>query len=322
MQEIEDEKDQNRRRCKRRIIATHPYKRQSSKAETEEIYFNHPHSNIKSIENNINASSINHVNVSSSNSGTSKKCRRNVFLPTEESSYLDSPEIVNYFIASKTFHQNVDKGSNTELPRKKIKNHWDALESIVHLRNPEIEEEFEEQRQIFENEGKVDKYGNVPEYLLFHGTTNESINKIAETNFLLDHLPKTRGKLMLFGTGTYFSELPGVSLMYGECLLLCKVLLGKIQRYHPNGQPPPEIPEGFDSRIVVRDGLDVVTVVKKPSQILPFCIVNIKRERIEQSGPIPTAAKNEAKQEVKDEDEDSDRDDPKTSPNQEQMQKG
>ena len=26
-------------------------------------------------------------------------------------------------------------------------------------------------------------------------------------------------------------------------LLLCKVLLGKCQRYHPNGSPPPEIPE-------------------------------------------------------------------------------
>jgi len=256
------------------------------------------------------------------NNGTSKRHRRTVFLPTEESSFLQSRDIINYFIASKTFHQNVNKGSETELPRKKIKNHTDALESIVYIDNPEIEEKFEEQRQKFESEGKLDKYGNVPEHYLFHGTTNESINKIAESNFSLEHLPKTRGKLMLFGTGAYFSELPGVSLMYGECLLLCKVLLGKIQRYHPNGQTPPEIPEGFDSRIVVRDGLDVVTVVKKPSQILPFCIVNVKRERIEQSGPTPTAAKNEANQEIKDEDEDSDRDDPKTSSNQEQMQKG
>jgi len=314
MQETENEKDQDGRRCKRRRVASHPYRRQS--LNPEEIYVYCPHSNIKSIDNNFNASINHEFGTSTKNSGTSKKCRRSVFIPTEESSYLDSPEIVNYFIASKTFHQNVDKGSNTELPRKKIKNHWDALESIVHIRNPEIEEKFEEQRKIFENEGKVDKYGNVPEYHLFHGTTNESINKIVESNFSLDHLPNTRGKLMLFGTGSYFSELPGVSLMYGECILLCKVLLGKCQRYHPNGQTPPEIPEGFDSRIVVRDGLDVVTVVKKPSQILPFCIVNIKRERIEQSGPIPTSAKKEEK------DEDSDKDESKTSPNQEQMQQG
>jgi len=250
------------------------------------------------------------------NNGTSKKHRRTVFLPTEESSFLNSRDIIHYFIASKTFHQNVNKGSETELPRKKIKNHSDALESIVYISNSAIEKQFEKQRKTFESEGKVDKYGNVPEFHLFHGTTNESINKIVETNFSLDHLPKTRGKLMLFGTGHYFSELPGVSLMYGECLLLCKVLLGKCQRYHPNGQTPPEIPDEFDSRVVIRDGLEVVTVVKKTSQILPFCIVNIKKERIEQSGPIPATKKI-----AKEEDTDSDRDESKTSPNQEQTQK-
>ena len=59
-------------------------------------------------------------------------------------------------------------------------------------------------------------------FLLFHGTSWESLNKIAENNFSVDHLPLERGKVMLFGRGVYLSELPGVSLMYGDNLLLCK----------------------------------------------------------------------------------------------------
>ena len=45
--------------------------------------------------------------------------------------------------------------------------------------------------------------------------------------------------------------------MYGEKLLLCKVILGKVQFYKPDGSTPPEIPEEFDSRVVLRDGLEV-----------------------------------------------------------------
>ena len=74
--------------------------------------------------------------------------------------------------------------------------------------------------------------------------------------------------------------------MYGESLLLCKVILGKCQKYYPNGQTPPPIPDGFDSRIVIKDGLEVVTVVKNASQILPYSIVNIKEGRIVQAGTL------------------------------------
>ena len=37
------------------------------------------------------------------------------------------------------------------------------------------------------------------------------------------------------------------------------------------------------SLVMIRDGLEVITVVKKPSQILPFRIVNVKKERIVQA---------------------------------------
>jgi len=220
-----------------------------------------------------------------------RKCDRTVFITSEENSYSSLPQFIFYLMATKIFYQNADKTSNDpKLPRKRILNYWDSLDSIVHINNQDLERNYESQKQLFENEGKVDKYGNVPELLLFHGTTNENINKIVDDNFNIDILPMNRGKLMLFGKGVYFSELPGVSLMYGESLILCKVLLGKCQKYYPNGLTPPEIPEDFDSRVIIREGLEVVTVVKKASQILPFCIVNIKKGRIVQIGSMANSA--------------------------------
>ena len=65
-----------------------------------------------------------------------------------------------------------------------------------------------------------------------------SINLIFRNNFSVDHEPVLQGdtvrtKKMMFGRGVYFSELPAVSLMYGDGLLLCKVLLGACQEYRP-----------------------------------------------------------------------------------------
>lgn len=173
---------------------------------------------------------------------------------------------------------------NPDLPRKNINNPWDALNSVVYIRNPKLETQFEAMKSKFKSEGKVNAFGDVEESLLFHGTSNEALNKIVENNFSLEQLPSERGKLMFFGRGMYFSQLPGVSLMYGTGLLLCKVILGKCERYYPNGATPPEIPEGFDSRVIIRDGQELVTVVKRPEQILPYCCLHIKQERIVQAG--------------------------------------
>ena len=115
----------------------------------------------------------------------------------------------------------------------------------------------------------------------------ESINKIVEGYFDID-FSTSRGVQgrMLFGRGVYFSQLPGVSLMYGEGLVLCKILLGKCELYHPQGQTPPPIPETFDSREVVRDGLGVVTVVCSVHQILPYCIFSVKHQLLSQAGNV------------------------------------
>ena len=80
---------------------------------------------------------------------------------------------------------------------------------MVYIHNQDSKTAFENLKKKFASEGKVDKYGNVCETLLYHGTTNESLNLIVEGNFSLEHVPLMRKKLMLFGTGVYFSELPG-----------------------------------------------------------------------------------------------------------------
>ena len=211
-------------------------------------------------------------------------CIRFVFNPTEEAIY-SFPEQIHYYISTKLFYQNIEKCTNKDLPRKTVRDAWNSLETVVFVKNSKLETKFEEIKAKFKLEGKVDAYGNVSELLLFHGTSNESINKIVEHNFCLDQKPDgPRNKVTLFGHGIYFSELPGVSLMYGTGLLLCKVILGKSQRYIPNGSPPPDIPDEFDSRVVIKDGIEVVSVVKNPAQILPYCILNIKQDRIENAG--------------------------------------
>ena len=150
------------------------------------------------------------------------KYQRFVFLPSQEQRYQE-PERLHYFIASKLFYQNLMKIKNPDLPRKNVTDSWDALNSVVYIRNPMLETQFEAMKSEFKRDGKVNAFGDVEESMLFHGTSIENLNKIVENNFSLEHLPAERGKLMFFGRGIYFSQLPGVSLMYGTGLLLCKV---------------------------------------------------------------------------------------------------
>ena len=90
-------------------------------------------------------------------------------------------------------------------------------------------------------------------------------------------------KAGIFGEGIYFSEMPAVSLMYGNGLLLCKVVLGDCEtvRPLPGTAKQPDIPEQFDSRkVLAGDGSGVIHVVKRPSQVLPYCVVNLKNESL------------------------------------------
>ena len=145
--------------------------------------------------------------------------KRCIFVPEYEQLYHGSPEFSNYLKVKLMFNRNIGRLGDFKCPIKRIKNPSNALETIEYVNNPKLVENFENQRQEFRNEGKVDENGNVKECFLFHGAANISMNNIIENNCSVPKNPKA----LLFGTGVSFSELPEVSLMHGDCLILCKV---------------------------------------------------------------------------------------------------
>ena len=201
--------------------------------------------------------------------------------PSQEM-FVPPDQMLHYYIASNHFFKMISKPINKACFIKEISDPSEAIESITYVQNKTLEEAFENQKRRFKEEGKVDAYGNVRETLLFHGTSEESIENIIDVNFCVDFKPSvvdgtSRKKAMMFGKGIYFSELPGVCLNYGAKILLCKVLTGKCENFNPCGNYPPPIPDCFDSREIVRNGARIVHVVKNPAQILPYCIINLKQ---------------------------------------------
>merc|ERR1719234_578761 len=207
---------------------------------------------------------------------------------------LDEEHAIHKFIAGYQFYRMMMKwaepGASFPIPLRKVENPHDAIAGIDYIRNPQIEEGYEAQKRRFEIEGK-----QVAEALLFHGTAVASVDSILKNNFSLDHSPiqqqeSSRDKRRMFGEGIYFSEMPAVSLMYGNGLLLCKVILGECETFTPRpGTVQPDIPDQFDSREVkTRDGSGVIHVVKRPVQVLPYCIIQLKNEALSSDYRKPT----------------------------------
>ena len=177
-----------------------------------------------------------------------------------------------------------DPSSLIPVPLRKVSNTSDAIAHIDYVKNSKLEKIYEAQKDKFLQENK-----DVKEVLLFHGTSASSVESILRTNFQIDHLPlqqtsqtNVRDKKMMFGRGIYFSELPAVSLMYGNGLILCKVLLGNCQDYRPVASGvQPDIPDGLDSRqVITKDDSPVIHVVRETSQILPYCVIQLKNDAI------------------------------------------
>ena len=156
-------------------------------------------------------------------------------------------------------------------------NPHDAVSSFDFIKNQSLEDAYTRQREIFRNEGKT-----IREVFLFHGTAVANVNSILRENLSLELTTEQQGKerKRLFGEGIYFSQYPAVSLMYGNGLILFKVLLGNCELFTPKPlSEQGEIPEIFDSREVkATDGSSVIHVVRKPSQVLPYCVVQLRNE--------------------------------------------
>ena len=133
------------------------------------------------------------------------------------------------------------------VPLRKIPNVSNAIQSITYVENENLQREYENQKLTFKYQGKVDRSGNVEELLLFHGTTWSCVKEIINNNFDTNAVPqqlttsnKQRAKSMFFGKGVYLSAIPALSLIYGNALILCKVLPGLSEMLSlPRTQPPP-----------------------------------------------------------------------------------
>ena len=209
------------------------------------------------------------------------------FYPSREHDF-DSDKVHHSYIAGYQFHKMITKTTSAPIAMRTILNMSDAIESITYIENDEAMVKYEKQRELFKEQGKVNDQGKVDELLLFHGTAVASLDNILSSNFVLDAAPiqqnsnqETRKKTMMFGKGVYFSEMPSVSLMYGNGLVLCKVMLGSCEVFRPQGISPPDIPDEFDSReIQATDKLGVIHVVKNPIQILPYAVIQLKGQSL------------------------------------------
>ena len=165
-------------------------------------------------------------------------------------------------------------------------NPHDAVSSFDFIKNPALEEAFAKQKEIFKEEGKT-----TTEVYLFYGTAAANIDSILRENLSLELSSKHQDshKKRVLGEGMYFSQYPAVSLMYGNGLILFKVLLGNCELFTPKPQTKqPEIPDMFDSREVkAADGSRVIHVVKNPMQVLPYCVVQFKNEALSSEYHLP-----------------------------------
>ena len=192
------------------------------------------------------------------------------------------------YIAGYQFHKMMSDLPYNTVPLRKIPNVSNAIQSITYVENENLQREYENQKLTFKYQGKVDRSGNVEELLLFHGTTWSCVKEIINNNFDANAVPqqlttsnKQRAKSMFFGKGVYLSAIPALSLIYGNALILCKVLPGLSEMLSlPRTQPPP-LDEAHDSREVTLEGkTSVIHMIPKASQILPYCIIQLKNQSL------------------------------------------
>ena len=145
------------------------------------------------------------------------------------------------------------------------------IKSITYYSNPMLEKKFNDKADAFKKAGRSDEciFG-------FHGTAATSVDEIMKNNFRIDLISKNTGNPGQYGSGIYFSEVPGVCFNYGNSLLLCKVLLGKCRDVTAvkdiQGKP---LTPGYDSHgaYPTSDGNFKIIVIGDKDQILPCYLI-------------------------------------------------
>ncbi len=144
------------------------------------------------------------------------------------------------------------------------------IESIDYIYNKKLAEAFEQKKLELIRDCGIEAG---VEMLLFHGTWQRNVDSIIRNNFDL-----SKGNVFAHGKGLYFSELPSTSMIYGDALILCRVLTGRVQRPEDGSYFDPNRFDSFQTKPVKVSGhsgnLDVasVHVVACSEQVLPYCV--------------------------------------------------
>lgn len=162
-----------------------------------------------------------------------------------------NPLDILYTTAEGTFLRMLRRGGGQGLDRSFIK-------EIKYYENDFLAERFHECKRRLEGQGITCK-----ERLVFHGTP---VDRYVESIFQ-DGLLLSKCKRFAHGYGIYFSEFPDISQVYGQHLLLCRVLVGRPYIEAGNSN----IPESYNSKFVAPDvdGKAQMIIIDKEDQILP-----------------------------------------------------
>eukprot|EP00092_Neocalanus_flemingeri_P058148 GFUD01069246.1.p1 GENE.GFUD01069246.1~~GFUD01069246.1.p1 ORF type:complete len:434 (+),score=85.63 GFUD01069246.1:341-1642(+) len=200
-------------------------------------------------------------------------CRTFPFYPSKFHNFKEA-NVFHFYAASNQFYKMVL--NKPPIRARSINNPSQAIQSIEYIENELSTERYQQCKALLRE--KSDQCAQ--EILLFHETDLNNIESIFNNNFNLDSSPLNRPKAMIFGRGIYMSEFPGVSLNYGKGLMLCKVLTGCTETIsiHDYSARTAVIPDQFDSREVVKDGVAVMHVIKNSDQILPYCVINLHNQ--------------------------------------------
>ena len=218
------------------------------------------------------------------------------FIPSRTHDF-DRIHAKHAYIAGYQYHKMMARHPNNNTPIRKILNISESIEAITYIDNFSNTSTYEACKTLFKFQGKVDSHGDVEELLLFHGTNWSCVASIGRNNFDINAIPQqqdknkqTRKKSMMYGKAIYLSESPALSLMYGNALILCKVIPGNCEILRVNNPTMP-MHDCYDSReVLASNGESLIHAIRRKEQIQPYCIFHIKKESLT-SEFIPTANK-------------------------------
>eukprot|EP00483_Globobulimina_turgida_P011693 UN11715 len=150
-----------------------------------------------------------------------------------------------------------------------------TITEVEYIINPKLIKKFDAKKKKIMVKNAC-KESDLNIILAWHGTAQSNLETIVKNNFDLSKLGDNKKNKGYYGCGIYFSEFARISNVYGDGLLLCKVILGK-EFMMKFGKPEigRTLEPGYDSHVAVKNnskyGREVC--IFDADQILPCYIV-------------------------------------------------